>query len=476
MSGDRVGSGGPGQGAVSFRSAVADFRAGRDTPRDFLERCLDVVSRREPDVRAWVVLNEEGARAAADESSARWRSMSPLSPVDGLPIGVKDLLETADLPTQMGCEAYRGNFPRHDNAAVWALRRAGAVVLGKTVTTELGGTHPGPTKNPFDTSRTPGGSSSGSAAAVGAGMVPAAIGTQVIGSIIRPAGYCGNWALKPSQGAINRGERQATSMSTHGVHASCCEDMWLTAMAVASRAGGDPRCAALGGPVGSAPAPGRPYAVGVMETEGWDGADPGARGAFEQLLGQLTGIGCPVVRRRDAPALERFEESLVGVRDMALAITAWENHWRLRGLIAERPDGVSARTKRTLRLAETLGADGYAALLARRHEVRSRHADLAGTVDVLISIAAPGPAPVWSGDTPADPPAQWPTGDPVFNAPGSLLGAPVVTVPLISVGGMPVGLQVVGRPGADARVTSVARWLSEHLTPVGVPSPVPRDR
>src|SRR4029077_2268527 len=149
-------------------------------------------------VKAFVVLNETGARAAADASTVRWKEGRPLSAIDGMPIAIKDLLETKDMPTQMGCEAYRGNFPKRDNAAVWALRQAGAVVLGKTVTAELGGAHPPATTNPFDAARTPGGSSSGSAAAVAARMTPAALGTQVGGSIIRPAAYCGNVALKPT--------------------------------------------------------------------------------------------------------------------------------------------------------------------------------------------------------------------------------------------------------------------------------------
>src|SRR5262249_21602270 len=155
-------------------------------------------------VRAFAALNEEGARQAADASAERWKAGRPISAIDGMVMGIKDLLETKDMPTQMGCQAYRGNFPRRDNAAVWALREAGAVILGKTVTAELGGAEPGPTTNPFDASCTPGGSSSGSAAAVAARMVPAAIGTQVGGSIIRPAAFCGNVALKPTQGAINR--------------------------------------------------------------------------------------------------------------------------------------------------------------------------------------------------------------------------------------------------------------------------------
>ena len=219
--------------ALRFHDAVAAFASGGDSPRAYLERCLEAIAARETMVKAYATLNEDSARLAADEATARYQAGQPLSAIDGMPISIKDLLETKDMPTQMGCEAYIGHFPRNDNAAVWALRQAGAVVLGKTVTAELGGTHPGPTTNPFDPDRTPGGSSSGSAAAVAAGMVPGAIGTQVGGSIIRPAGFCGNVAFKPTQGGINRGERQATSMSTHGVHANCIEDMWRTAIEIA---------------------------------------------------------------------------------------------------------------------------------------------------------------------------------------------------------------------------------------------------
>ena len=144
--------------ALTFHDATPAFRDGGDSPRAYLERCLAAIAARDPVVRAFVVVNAEGARAAADESTARWRAGRPLSAVDGLPIGIKDLLETKDMPTEMGCEAYRGNFPRRDNAAVSALRRAGAVVMGKTTTAELGGAHPPATTNPFDAARTPGGS------------------------------------------------------------------------------------------------------------------------------------------------------------------------------------------------------------------------------------------------------------------------------------------------------------------------------
>src|SRR3546814_13129 len=148
---------------------------GTDTPRDYLERCLATIAEREPVLKGWVVLNESGARAAADAATQRYRDGKPLSLIDGMPVGIKDLIETKDMPTQMGCEAYSGNFPKSDSAVVRALREAGALVLGKTVTTSLGFLDPGPTTNAFDSARTPGGSSSGSAAVVGANMVPVAV-------------------------------------------------------------------------------------------------------------------------------------------------------------------------------------------------------------------------------------------------------------------------------------------------------------
>src|SRR3989441_8125088 len=268
--------------ALTFHDAVPRFRDGTDTPRAYLERCLETIDKREPVVRAFVTLNADGARAAADASTERWKTGRPLSAIDGLPMGIKDLLETRDMPTQMGCEAYRDHCPQRDNAAVWALRQAGAVILGKTVTAELGGSQPGPTRNPFDSARTPGGSSSGSAAAVAARMLPAAMGTQVGGSIIRPAGFCGNVALKPTQGGINRGERQATSMSTHGVHAGCIEDMWQVAIEIARRAGGDRGCAGLFGPP-TPPVAVPPTCLIVLETKGWAMLDDLSRVGFAQL-------------------------------------------------------------------------------------------------------------------------------------------------------------------------------------------------
>ena len=449
--------------ALTFHDATARFREGADTPRAYLERCLETIAEREPVVKAFAALNEASARAAADASAARWKAGHPLSAIDGMPVGIKDLLETKDMPTGMGCGAYRDNFPKRDNAAVWALRQAGAVILGKTVTAELGGAEPGPTRNPFDATRTPGGSSSGSAAAVGACMMPAAIGTQVGGSIIRPAGFCGNVALKPTQGAINRGERLATSMSTHGVHAGCIEDMWQVAIEIAERAGGDRGCPGLFGPP-RAPAAHKPERLIVLETAGWEGLDARSKSAFERLLRELEGKGVRLLRRTSHPLVEKLEATIADAAAVSSAITAWENQWWQRNLVDQSPDGVSARAKATLAKAEAMSLTDYRAALIEREAAQLSHARIAPLADAAITLACPGPAPQWSNDA-SDP---RPTGDPVFNYPSSMLFAPVVTVPMMGVRGMPVGVQLMGQQHEDARVTAIARWLLASVPPIVV--------
>ena len=449
----------------SFYDARGAFADGADTPIAYLERCLEVVAARESVVKAFASLNEDAARAAAEASAQRWKDGNPLSAIDGMPVGIKDLLETKDMPTQMGCVAFDGNFPKNDNAAVWALRQAGAVIFGKTVTAELGGNHPGPTTNPFDPARTPGGSSSGSAAAVGSAMIPAAIGTQVGGSIIRPAAFCGNFALKPSQGGIHRGERQATSMSTHGPHAACVEDMWQVAIEIASRIGGDPGYPGLMGPM-TTPHPIQPERLIVLQTEGWEKLDAGTISAFEQLMDALQCAGVTLLRRGDHPWVESFEASIANATEVCGMITAWENRWFQRNLVDRCPDGVSARTQATLAKAEAMTLDDYHALFLARETARTCHKALAPLADATITLACPGPAPLWPGDIPGQPLAPEPTGDAVFNYPSSLIGAPVVTVPIMAVGGMPVGLQIMGQRNEDARMTAIARWIHGNVDPV----------
>ena len=453
--------------ALTFHDAVPSFIDGSDTPRAYLERCLETIAEREPVVKAYAALNEDGARETADASTRRYKDGRPLSAIDGLPISIKDLLETKDMPTQMGCEAYAGNFPKHDNAAVWALREAGAVVLGKTVTAELGGSHPGPTTNPFDPERTPGGSSSGSAAAVAARMVPAAIGTQVGGSIIRPAAFCGNVALKPTQGGINRGERQATSMSTHGIHAGCVEDMWQAAIEIAQRAGGDRGALGLFGP-STPPEPVKPGTLIVLETAGWKILDDDSKVAFEGLLENLQRAGVTLLRRADHPLVEALEQAIVNAPAVTGNITPWENRWAQRNLVNLKGEFVSERAKQTLAKAEAMTPDDYRLALIARETAQGCHAAVGHLADAAITLSCPGPAPLWPGDIQGQPLAPRPTGDAIFNTPSSMLFAPCVTMPMMSVGGLPVGAQVMGQQHEDARMTAVARWIIDEVDSVVV--------
>ena len=450
---------------LTFHDAARRFTDGNDDPRAYLERCLETIAAREPVVKALTALNESGARDAADASAARWKAGKPLSPIDGMPIAIKDLLETKDMPTELGSASMKGNFPKRDNAAVWALRQAGAVILAKTVTAELGGSQPGPTSNPFDPVRTPGGSSSGSAAAVGANMVPAAIGTQVGGSIIRPAAYCGNFALKPTQGGINRGARLAPSQSTPGPHANSLEDMWQVAIEMAKRCGGDRGSLGLMGP-DTLPAAVKPNRLLVLETEGWPDAEDGAKAAFAKLLEQLEKAGVTLIRRKDHPFVEALEKSVANGRAVCGAVTGWENRWYQRGMLDASPDGLSERTKAALAKAEAMTPDDYRVGLLARQQAQLAHQSVASLADAAITLSCPGPAPLWAGDEPGKPLAPRPTGDFVFNAPSSMLFAPVVTVPLMSVGGMPVGVQLMGQQHEDARMTGLARWFNDELARV----------
>ena len=451
--------------ALTYFDATPDFESGTNTPRDYLEKCIEQIANKEQDVKAFVTLNLETARQLADESSRRWKNARQLSLIDGMPVGIKDLLETFDMPTQMGCEAYNGYAPGNDNALVWALRQAGCIIIGKTVTAELGGAHPGPTKNPFDLTRTPGGSSSGSAAAVAAGMVPVAIGSQVGGSIIRPAGYCGNFALKPSQGGLHRGERQTTSMSTHGPHAGSIEDMWQVAIEIAKRTGGDPGYLGLQGPP-TPPQPIKPTSLIFLETEGWTSVDDETKEAFMQFLETCEKNKITIFKRKSSMLVEELELKINNASEIANSITSWENRWGYRNLINKTPEKVSERLKNTLKKAEAMTPEIYQRFILQRAYIRQAHKMCAPVADAIITLSCPGPAPKWSGDTDGRALVARPTGDPVFNFASSLMGAPCVTIPMLSIDNLPVGIQIITQREEDAKATSYARWIHKNLPPV----------
>ena len=433
----------------TFYDAVPRFLDGTTTPRDYLEACLEVIEDREPVVKAFVHTNVAGARAAADASSARYRNGRPLSPVDGMPVGIKDLFETRDMPVEMGSPIWKGYQSFRDAAHVHALREAGAVIVGKTVTTELGMSHPGPTTNPFDAERTPGGSSSGSAAAVGACMLPAAIGSQVVGSIIRPAGFCGNVAIKPTFGALNRGGgHSALSQSHLGVHAGSLEDAWSVIHAIHARAGGDPGQPGLFGDEAPA-AETKPVRLARIATDGWAETDAATRDAFERVLVELADDDVTIVGAGDDPAVAAFESAIEGAKELSHDLCEYELRWPLNVYHDMNPEKLSDHMRGRLARGARMTADRYRECLARRDAVKARLGELASVVDGMVTLSQPGIAPRGLDST----------GNPVFNAPASVAGAPAISLPLMAIDGMPLGFQFMGFAHGDARALGIARWI-----------------
>ena len=451
---------------LTFHDAVPGFRDGTTTPRASLESCLATIAEIEPEVMAFAHLNEAGARAAADASTERYRAGTPLSPIDGMPIGIKDLYETVDMPTEMGCALYKGNHPNRDSALVQALRAAGAVIVGKTVTTELGMSHPGPTRHPFDLWRTPGGSSSGSAAVISARMLPVAIGSQVVGSVVRPASFNANWALKVSQGALNRGERQGYSQSTIGVHAGSPEDMWSVAVEIAKRVGGDPGAPGLFWTGETAPPAFKPRRLAVLETEGWKVAHPGALAAFDQAVAALRAQGVTVLRRGDHPLLEAFEQRVATAMELSREVVAYESGWSVANLMRQDASKLSDSLKARFKVGNAVTLADYRLHLLRREEMRRAMAALAGEVDAFIGLGSTGPAPVLGSTDGTIRGITHTTGNPAMNTASSALGCPVVTVPVMAVEGMPVALAVSGQLHQDERATAIGRWIAEALPPI----------
>ncbi len=439
----------------SFYHAVPDFTSGKDSPSAFLDRCLASYGDFEASVGAFVHFDAQAAKVAAERSSKRWRAGKPLSRIDGMPVGIKDIIETIDMPTQCGSDLYKGWHSGRDAASVAALRAAGAVILGKTVTTEFAATVPRGTRNPWDLERTPGGSSSGSAAAVATGMVAAALGTQVIGSILRPASFCGVVGYKPSIGAINRGgSHDGLSQSAHGPLAATLEDAWVVAREISTRAGGDPGYPGLYGPE-DPPAARKPKRLAFLETTGWAAAQASAKSAFESALARIRAAGIEVVDRRTSRAVAAAETALERVMEVSRQINGWESIWPLNTYRAKDASKLSEVMLTRLAESEAMTLDDYRSLLDERERIRSEYAKLKADCEAAITLSAPGPAPVGLGST----------GNPVFNVPASLLGAPAVTLPALSVDGLPLGFQAIGHVSEDAALFSTAAWVRDLLSP-----------
>jgi Asp-tRNA(Asn)/Glu-tRNA(Gln) amidotransferase A subunit family amidase len=415
---------------ITATQAVKLIRDGQIEPMEVMEACLDRIDRREDERHAFVHFAPEAASKAASRPRP--------GPLAGLPIGVKDVLDTADMPSEYGSPIWRGWQPKADCAAVAAARAAGAVVAGKTVTTEFATRTPGLTTNPANPAHTPGGSSSGSAAGVADFFFPLAFGTQTAGSIIRPAAYCGVVGYKPTYGMISRigMKLMSDSLDTVGVMARSVADCALFASAVSGRNLGNPDAR-----------PDRAPRVGVCRSMFWDKATPETQALLGRVADALAKAGASVTDRELPADFADIETAhpIVMNNESGRAL-GWEMHHhysKLSETLRERLDFGLAQTEAALEAAYAAFARTQAAFPAAMEGL-----------DILLTPSAPGEAPAGLG---------W-TGDPSFNYIWTTLRGPCVTVPAgTGPNGLPLGIQICGRPHEDRATLAWAEWVAAAI-------------
>ncbi|MDC7785407.1 amidase [Rhodoplanes sp. TEM] len=412
--------------------------AGAITPAGVVDLCVEAIAAKEAEIGAFAAVDPERTRARAEAAVAALTA----SPLRGLPVGVKDIFDTADMPTGYGSPIYAGHRPATDAALVSMVRRTGGLVLGKTVTTQFAFMDAGDTRNPHDPDHTPGGSSSGSAAAVAAGMLPVAIGTQTGGSVVRPGAYCGVAAYKPSYRMLPMVGCKCFSWSldTAGLFAAGIADV---AFAAAALAGRDLRV--------DRAAPSAPR-IGLARTHIWPEASPAMQAAVERAARLAEAAGATV---RDVTLPPVFEDAF-------RAHAAIQDHEAVRALAFEydqHRDRLGPQLRAHLTASADIPPEAYDD--ARRIAKRARHAlaDLMTEVDVLLTPSAPGAAPRGLGST----------GQSIFNRLWTLMGTPCINVPgMFDESGLPLGVQVVGRFGRDRAALEAALFVERALaSPAG---------
>lgn len=457
---------------LSFLRSALAFQDGDDTPRAFLERCLETIHALEPAVRAFAYIDQEAARLAADDSTERYRLGRALGPLDGCPFGIKDTIETKDMPMQQNAPLFKGWSGGRDAACVWALRQEGGVILGKTQVPEYAMGKSPPTRNPFDTARTAGGSSSGSGASVGARMVPCAIGNQTMASLIRPSSFNAVYGFKPTWGALNIGGMHplAPSQDHIGPMAATLADAWVTARLIAERAGGHNGHAGLEGPL-DLPVARKPARLVRLDTLGWSQIDDSIRELFELFIAALVDAGVDIVDRRTAHKVEKLESMLLDCDNFATDIVMYEARWPFVAYIdaygRERAIGDTAYSR--LQRGISMTREEYQAALVKRETARRIVAEIGAGVDGFITLASSGPAPfVDRPNVAADAldraGAHMETGSRSFVSPWTMIGGPSLALPYLAVDGMPLGVQLMGVPDSDADTVAVAHWLDQFIT------------
>ncbi len=432
--------------AADLREATGE---GRLSAMEVAEAFLARIAAEEPGIGAWAYHDPDGVREEARKLDEVRASGQPLGPLHAVPVGLKDIIDTQRMPTENGTVIDKGRVPENDAAVVRRLKEAGALIMGKTVTTELAFYHPAGTRNPHDPTRTPGGSSSGSAAAVAARMVPLAVGTQTNGSVIRPASFCGVVGFKPSFGTIARSGilTQSPPLDQVGVFANCIADAACLSEVLAGYDPADPwsRQGPRGGmvEVATAPVPVKPH-FAFVKTPVWDKATSETQEAFGELASMLAG-GC-----EEVPLSKHFDEAWPALGKLMSAGFAHN----LKRYYQHGREALSPIMRQTIEDGGKVTAVEWQESLLWQKALRGGLKEVFEHFDAIITPAAPGEAPQ----------GLEATGDPSFCTLWTFCGMPAVSLPLAAGStGLPLGVQLVGPLGDDARLLRTARWLTDFV-------------
>jgi len=430
---------------LSACDAARAIRDGALSAEQLLEACLARIKEADPEIEAWAFLDPEHVRAQARAADAQRARGEATGPLHGVPVGIKDIFDTGDMPTEDGTVLHAGRAPAADATAVAMLRAAGAVIMGKTVTTELATYAPGKTRNPHNAAHTPGGSSSGSAAAVASGMVPLALGSQTNGSVIRPAAFCGVYGFKPTHGLIPRSGvlKLSRTLDHVGVFARSIEDVALISESLVGYDPVDPDTRPRACPPFQRVAvedPPLPPLLAFARTPLWERTDDDLREAFAELAEHLS------ERVFDLELPETTNQAL----DWHRCIMEAEMAANLDAEWTRGRDRLSESLRGQLARGRALSAFDYQQALARIAAVNVGFEEIFERCDAILTPAAPGTAPA----------GLEATGDPSFCTLWTLAGMPSITLPLMQgANGLPLGVQLVGPRGSDARLLRTARWL-----------------
>jgi Asp-tRNA(Asn)/Glu-tRNA(Gln) amidotransferase A subunit family amidase len=428
--------------AADAARAIAD---GAISSEDLVAACLARVREADGNVEAWAFLDPEHALGQARALDLQRREGGALGPLHGVPVGIKDIIDTADMPTESGTVLHAGRMAATDASVVTRLRAAGAVIMGKTVTTECAAYTPGKTRNPHNPEHTPGGSSSGSAAAVAAGMVPLALGSQTNGSLIRPAAYCGVYGFKPTHGLIGRDGmlRLSRALDHVGVFARTLEDIALACETLVGSDKRDPDTRPLAHIPFRAIAQDEPPLtplIAFVKTPLWDRADAETHDAFAELVEALEGRVVEI----DLP------DAALGALDLHRTIMEAEMAASLSTEYEKGRDRLSDSLRAQLERGRKVSAFDYQEALARIPLLNEGFEEWFERCDAILTPAVAGTAPAGLQST----------GDPSFCTLWTLCGMPTLALPLMRGGnGLPLGVQLVGQRGNDARLLRTARWL-----------------